>query len=269
MTNPTTASYAFAPIDPAFEQARLRALEAAFDPTTHQWLQQAGLAPGQTCLELGPGAGSIAQWLSNAVTATGRVVAIDRDPTHWQEIQAPNLEKVITDLSQWDWPIAQFDLIHARYVLVHIPQAITLLPQLWAALKPGGTLVLEEPDFSLARFVHGPADMEPAVQQVNRAIAAMFTQKGLDPAWALQMPAQLAAANFSLESSQVEAHLCPGHAPIARLMEQSAQVLAAQYLATGEATPEALDAYCAAAHNPKVWAIYYTTVRAIARRSPG
>lgn len=266
MTNPNSASYAFAPIDPAVEQARLKSIEAVFDPTTHQWLQRAGLAPGQTCLELGPGAGSIAQWLSAAVTATGRVVAIDRDPTHWQAIQAPNLEKVMADLSQWDWPEAEFDVIHARYVLTHVPGAAVLLHKVWAALKPGGVLVLEEPEFSLARWVHGPAATQSAFEQVNRAIAAMFAQKGLDAAWALQMPAHLMATHFELETSQVASHLCPGNAPIAHLIAQSARVLTAQYLATGEVTAEALEAYCTAAHDPNVWAIYYTTVRAIARR---
>ncbi|MEM8637876.1 MAG: methyltransferase domain-containing protein [Cyanobacteria bacterium P01_G01_bin.54] len=261
--NPT---YAFAPIDPAVERARLQRIEATFDATTHQWLQQANLTPGQTVLEVGPGAGSIAQWLSQQVGDRGRVVAIDHDPTHWQTITTPNLEKVICDLHQWDYPPKTFDLIHARYVLIHVPQAQTILQRLYQTLKPGGVMVLEEPDFSLSRLIQGSPTIQTAYAQVNAAIAAMFRHKNLDPAWGLQLPTQLMTAGFELTTQAVATHLAAGGSAIAQLMAQSAQVLVAQYVATGEVTPEQLQVYCESAQDAAVWAIYFTTVRAIARR---
>ncbi|MGB0563136.1 MAG: class I SAM-dependent methyltransferase [Spirulinaceae cyanobacterium] len=260
-------TYAFAPIDPAVEQARLQQIEAIFDRKTHQWLQQAGLAAGQMVLELGPGAGSIAQWLAQQVGAQGRVVAIDRDPTHWQAVTAPNLEKIIGDLHQWNYPAATFDLIHARYVLIHLPQAEQILQRLYQTLKPGGAIVLEEPDFSLSRWVQGSASAQAAHDRTNAAIAAMFRQKDLEPDWGLHLPARLVNAGFELTSHAVSTHLDRGGSAIAQLMAQSAQVLAAQYVATGEVTPEQVQGYCETAQDPAVWAIYYTTVRAIARRS--
>lgn len=47
------------------EYRRLQLIEAANDPTTIALLQRTGIQPGWACLELGPGAGSILQWLGD------------------------------------------------------------------------------------------------------------------------------------------------------------------------------------------------------------
>lgn len=259
--------YIFHGANPDTELSRLQAIEQIFDPTTHTWLQATGLTTGQTCLELGPGAGSILRWLSEAMGATGKVVGIDRDPTHWQWLAAANVEKVIADLQQWQPEPAQFDLIHGRYILIHVPYADKVLTKLWQALKPGGVLVLEEPDFGCARAVNLQYVGNLAHQRVNDAIAQMFGNHGLDPGWGLKMPALLKMAGFTLEKLHAEQHLAPGQSAIAQLMHQSAECLAAEYLATGAASRGDLQTYLNNTFNPDFWAVYYATVRVIARRN--
>jgi len=59
------------------ERARLKALEALFDPTTTAALESTGIASGWRCQEVGGGAGSVARWLSEQVGPAGHVAATD------------------------------------------------------------------------------------------------------------------------------------------------------------------------------------------------
>ena len=59
------------------ERERLGHLEAVWDPGTIRHLETAGVGEGWQCAEIGAGTGSIAEWLSHRVGATGHVVATD------------------------------------------------------------------------------------------------------------------------------------------------------------------------------------------------
>ncbi len=62
------------------ELERLECLSHIFDPVTTRRLMSLGVAAGWQCLEVGAGAGSVAQRLSDWVGEEGRVVAADLDP---------------------------------------------------------------------------------------------------------------------------------------------------------------------------------------------
>ena len=59
------------------ERERLGHLEAVSDPGTIRHLEAAAVGVGWRCAEIGAGTGSIAEWLSHRVGATGHVVATD------------------------------------------------------------------------------------------------------------------------------------------------------------------------------------------------
>ncbi len=61
------------------ELNRLRLLERLFDPTTTRHLEMIGVSKGWKCLEVGAGAGSVAQWLSMRVGPAGKILATDID----------------------------------------------------------------------------------------------------------------------------------------------------------------------------------------------
>ncbi len=46
-----------------------------------------------------------------------------------------------------------FDLIHARYVFIHNTDAANIISKTSELLKPGGVLVIEEPEFTVARWI--------------------------------------------------------------------------------------------------------------------
>ena len=82
--------------EPEFE--RLRAIEDLFDPATRRRLLSVGLAAGWRCLEVGAGAGSVAQWMSRQVGSSGHVVALDIDDRFLGGVGAENLEIVEGDI---------------------------------------------------------------------------------------------------------------------------------------------------------------------------
>jgi SAM-dependent methyltransferase len=130
--------------------ARFAALAAMLDPETIRHLEERGIGSGWHCLEVGGGGGSIATWLAARVGPPGHVLATDIDPRFLESLQIPNLEVRRHDISIDPLPEATFDLVHSRLVLLHLPEREKALARMVAALKPGGWLVDEEFDSSIA-----------------------------------------------------------------------------------------------------------------------
>ena len=130
------------------ERKRLAGLEAALDPGTHQHLVRLGLGPGWRCLEVGAGGGAIALWLAEQVGPGGKVVATDleTDFLRVESARHPNLEILRHDITAEDLPTG-FDLVHARWLVEWLPDKRLALRRMIAALRPGGVLLDEEPDW--------------------------------------------------------------------------------------------------------------------------
>jgi 2-polyprenyl-3-methyl-5-hydroxy-6-metoxy-1,4-benzoquinol methylase len=182
---PTPQRYLF---DNAWEHAqrRLTLLEQCFDPGTIRWLRRVGIQPGWRCLEAGAGAGSIARWLCSEVGPDGRVLAVDLDTRLLREADKPNLDVLRADLRTYDLPRHSFDLVHARAVLMHIPERQQILDQMVAALRPGGTLLIEDADhFPIAAMGTG------LYAEVWDAFINNAARAGLAKDWARQLPSEL------------------------------------------------------------------------------
>jgi SAM-dependent methyltransferase len=130
------------------ERLRLRGLEIALDPGTREHLIRLGVGPGSRCLEIGAGGGAVACWLAERVAPDGVVVATDLE-TGFLEAEAsqyPTLRVLQHDLMADDLPDG-FDFVHARYLVEWLPDKALALRRMVAALRPGGVLLDEEPDF--------------------------------------------------------------------------------------------------------------------------
>lgn len=162
------------------EKRRLKLLEAEFDEITLQRFSPCKLKEGSVCMEIGIGAGSIAEWLSDKVGLNGRVVAVDKHPYYVNESfhKRTNIALYHEDVTSegfLDQFNAEFDLIHARFVLVHIQDNERLIDKLVTLLKPGGWLVLEEPDFSTTLPL---ATDNPPVIKTLQALQGIVMQHG-------------------------------------------------------------------------------------------
>jgi 2-polyprenyl-3-methyl-5-hydroxy-6-metoxy-1,4-benzoquinol methylase len=133
------------------ERERLAAIEAAANPLTIEYLGQIGVGPGWHCLEVGAGAGSIAEWLCHRVGPNGQVVATDLQTRFLERIEAPNLVVRRHDITVDELERETFDLVSSRKVLEHLAVPSAALGRMVAALRPGGWLLAEDSD--LASFM--------------------------------------------------------------------------------------------------------------------
>jgi SAM-dependent methyltransferase len=148
------------------ERVRLSGLEDALDPGTCEHLLRLGAGPGKRCLEVGAGGGAIAFWLAERVAPGGSVVATDLE-TDFLEAAAsriPTLDVLRHDLTKEALP-GGFDLAHARYLIEWLPKRRDALRRMVEALRPGGALLIEEPDFVTTLEAAEP----PSLRRVMRA----------------------------------------------------------------------------------------------------
>jgi len=263
----TEKDYIFDDTNEQNEITRLNVIEAVFDPPTKTRLNSTGLEKGWQCLEIGPGAGSIMNWLGERVGTEGQVTAVEINPRFLQGNTSPNISILKGDIQDIDLGDQQFDLIHGRYVLFHIPSYQSVLKKLLGLLKPGGWLTLEEPDFSVACPICGEKDACLSVENINRAIHQLYTGLGIDPRMGSKLLTglqSLGVMNFRVDN---DVPIARGGSGIAKMMRMSAEQLREKYISTREASPEDVEAYCRFAEDPETWAIYYSTVAVMARAS--
>jgi SAM-dependent methyltransferase len=133
------------------EYQRLDLMSKILDPWTRGYLRSLGVGPGWNCLELGSGNGSVTEWLCDTVGSTGSVTAIDINPVLVDLIPAQNLTVTQVDVRTAELPDNAYDLVSCRALLHQIADhAPQVLEKMAAAVRPGGWLLVQEPDFHLA-----------------------------------------------------------------------------------------------------------------------
>jgi SAM-dependent methyltransferase len=157
------------------ERARLAGIEAMWEPGT-----RALLAPlvhaGARCLEVGGGGGATVEWLAERVGAGGSVVATDLDTRFLAPLASDVVEVLEHDITTGP-PGTGFDLVHARLVLEHLPAHDDALGHMVAALRPGGSLVVE--DYDWTSFGTDPPD--EVSERAARGIISFMATAGFDP----------------------------------------------------------------------------------------
>src|SRR5688572_23707049 len=162
--------YFAANADHEAEGARLRLFEQLLDPLTLRRLGHLGVAPGWRCLLVAAGRGSIARRLAERVGPMGHIVATDRDVRFLQEAKLPAVEIRPHDILCDPLETGHFDLVHCRCLLMHVSDPNRVLQRMADALKPGGWLLVEEPDDTAAGPINSShSDAEP-FYQANRAM---------------------------------------------------------------------------------------------------
>jgi|SRR5581483_1705751 len=242
----TTTCYT---LDNAWDRARhrLRLLEACHDPATIRRLGDVGVGPGWRCLEVGGGGGSITRWLCSAVGPQGHVTAVDLDTRFLEEIDAGNLDVRRLDVTTDELPEGAFDLVHTRAVLVHLPTREEVLDRLVAALRPGGWIVLEEPDwYAIDALASG------LYQQTWAALVAEVAGTGLNVVWARALPALLAGRAVVGVAAESEVRLFEGGSSDAEFLRLTVRQLREAGLTAGIADAQ-LDAWDALLAEPGQW----------------
>ena len=140
------------------EGTRLALMSQLLDPMHRRCIDALGVVrPGARTLEIGCGNGSISAWLAERVGPDGKAVAVDLDLS-LVEVRRPNLELRHGDIVAGPVEHGAFDLVTARAALHHVSNPEAAITNMIANLRPGGALLLIEPDF-LPVSIAEPADV--------------------------------------------------------------------------------------------------------------
>ncbi len=161
------------------ENRRLAMLADLRDRRSAAYLEQLGLTAGWRCLDVGSGGGALAQWMARQVAPGGSVLSTDID-LRFQPEGSGNIEVRRHDIVHEDLPENEFDLVHARALLQTIDQRETVLDKLVRTTKPGGWIVVNDPEWST--FERQP--MPPAFRALYDAMMAIGQKaNGYDRYW--------------------------------------------------------------------------------------
>jgi SAM-dependent methyltransferase len=162
---------------------QLSGLEHFLDPFTVGVLDRLPLQPGDRCLEIGPGRGSIVRYLADRVGPTGRVAAVDLDPSRLTP--GGNVDIYQHDIRDGLPVGGPFNIIYSRLVMVHLPERYDVLSMLVEALDPGGWLVLGDFGDTTMPVYHSPSDSDTDLYlRVIHGVQRVLEGHGVDMAWA-------------------------------------------------------------------------------------
>jgi ubiquinone/menaquinone biosynthesis C-methylase UbiE len=131
---------------------------------------------GQRILDAACGLGDVAGLLARLVGPTGQVIGVDLSETMIRAAQARlqgaelPVEFRVADIMALDFPPATFDRTRAARVLEHLPHPRAAVRELVRVTRPGGLVVLQEPDYDT--FV-----IEAADRDMSRAFTRFFSDR--------------------------------------------------------------------------------------------
>jgi ubiquinone/menaquinone biosynthesis C-methylase UbiE len=149
--SPTEERYVIRGGREGYERLQLLARERW--PDTLALFRRAGLAPGMRCLDVGCGGGAVTLELAKLVAPAGAVIGIDMDEVKLDlarraaaELELDNVEFRRMNVHEWNEPGA-YDAVYSRFLLQHLAEPVALIRRMWAGVRPGGVLIVEDADF--------------------------------------------------------------------------------------------------------------------------
>ena len=116
-------------------------------------MDAAGIKPGMIIGEVGAGRGRFTMHLARRVGPKGKILANDIDANalaylreRCQKADITNVEIILGEVDDPKYPEGILDMVFMVWTYHYFDQPIAMLKKLIPALKPGGMMVLVEPD---------------------------------------------------------------------------------------------------------------------------
>jgi SAM-dependent methyltransferase len=230
------------------ERQRLDLMSRLLDPMHRRHIDELGAAqPGARTLEVGFGNGSMSAWLAGRLAPSGQAVAVDIDLS-LADADAPGLAYRQGDILAGPVEPGGFDLVTARAVLHHVGDAATAVANLVASTRPGGAILLIEPDF-LPVSVAEPAD----VRAFWAGWLAWSQEQGIDYFIGRELPGMLSGLGLEDVTATAETALYAGGSPWAEYWRETVIELRPRLIESGQLDDRLIDAFLAQCADPSWW----------------
>jgi ubiquinone/menaquinone biosynthesis C-methylase UbiE len=229
------------------ERQRLALMSRLLDPMHRRHIERLGIGPGARALEVGCGNGSMSAWLAGRVAPGGAAVAVDLDLS-LVDAGPSGLELRQADILAGPVPPGGFDLVTARAVLHHVADASVAVANLVASARPGGAILLIEPDF-LPVSVAEPGE----VRTFWEGWLTWSREQGIDYFIGRTLPAMLSWLGVEDIEATAETALYRGGSPWAKYWRQTIIELRGRLVASGHLDGRSVDAFLARCADPGWW----------------
>lgn len=221
---------------------RLRLLESIYDPVSIRNLEALGVARGWHCLEVGAGAGSIAQWLGIQVGPEGKVVATDINTRFLHELAPPGIEIRQHNILEDPLETNRYDLVHCRTLLMWLPDPERAVRRMADAVRPGGWLLLEESDYGSILSIEATNPSAAAFSATTRKVMDfMRTNRIGDPLFGRRIHGLIDQLGFVDGGHEGWTRVCRGGELMARFDAAAVQMGAQPMIKAGLLAPELLE----------------------------
>lgn len=231
--------YSLASVEHGAELSRLEKLQAINDPATLARLDEIGIPPGARCLEVGAGAGSVARELARRVGPKGLVVAADLDPRFLADFPGPNRQVVTHDLSKGPVAPGDFDFAHCRALLAHIEDIGGAVRHLMESVRPGGTVLCEEPDYGACEACDAS---HPNASVFQTYLEGVLGGERMDPYAGRNVHAAMRAAGFEDIRSSAVSEIVVGGSFRARYRKETMENVREMAVTHGRYTEDSFQA---------------------------
>lgn len=177
---------------------RLRVLGRVMHATSSALFARLGVREGVACLDAGCGGGDVTLTLARTVGSRGRVVGVDIDEAKLAIARDEASQLGLTNvdfrtLDMRDEPAAgEFDFVYSRFLLTHLSDPAAALRTMFASLRPGGQIAVEDIDFS-GHFTYPRSE---AFDRYHALYCATVTRRGGDPNIGPRLPFLLRECGF-------------------------------------------------------------------------
>lgn len=244
------------------EDKRLTLMSCVLDPCTFFRLEQTGIGEGWKCLEVGAGNGSVSHWLCDKVGNDGRVVSADIETNFLERLDLSNLEVRKLDIVKEPVEENAYDLVSARALLHHLPARFEVITKLAGAVKPGGFLVLVEPDIHPAFSADSPV-----WRGFWEGFLGWADMKGVDYFIGRKVPTKLRDLGLDDVQSHGETIIYNGNSDAAELYRLFIEEVGSQFVAAGSVTQSQLDEVTALLKNPDFWTMNFCMVATTGKKA--
>jgi SAM-dependent methyltransferase len=186
------------------EIERLGLQHRVWRPTVLACWRKAGIGTGMRVVDVGAGPGYATIDLAEIVGSAGQVLAVERSRRF---IEVAQHSCQLRQLSQVAFQEADimlepiradgFDAAWCRWVASFVSSPATLVRRIRAALRPGGIAIFHEYGNYATWQLASP---KPMVESFVKEVMASWRAQGGDPNVAVQFPALLSEAGFSVQS---------------------------------------------------------------------